>query len=134
MELMCCWMWFCWNFRVFRDDSSEVAITWCIRTIVTSFQAVIQKCDKVHELPKIPKGLVCFVGKNGVLTCVLYMPDVIDSEDLTVIIFTGFQPPSPAVLAHYTSSCSYVLACWCAYSVASSSHQIVALPLWIWSW
>lgn len=41
----------------------------------------MQKCDKVHELPKIPKGLVSFVGKNGVLTCVLYMPDVIDSED-----------------------------------------------------
>jgi hypothetical protein len=68
---------------------------------VASFQAVVQKSDKIHELPKIPKGLVCFVGKIGVLTCVLYIPDMIDSEDLTVIIVTGFQGGGGVILAHF---------------------------------
>jgi len=46
------------------------------------------KYDKIHELPKFSKGLVCCFGKNEVLTHVLYVTDVIDSEDLTVIIFS----------------------------------------------
>jgi hypothetical protein len=60
-----------------------------------SFQAVVQKCDKIYDLPKIPKGLDCFVGKNGVLKCVLYMPDVIDSEDLRLFSLAFRYSPSP---------------------------------------
>jgi len=97
--------------------------------IVTSFQAVMQKCDKIYELPKIPKGLVCFVGKNGVMTCVLYMPVVIDSEDLTVMIFTGFPispPPSIFRLLHqFLFICSGMLVCILS---CISKSPIVALP------
>lgn len=50
-----------------------------------------KRSDKIHELPIIPKELVGCVGKNGVLTSVLYISDVIISEDLTVNIVTCFQ-------------------------------------------
>lgn len=39
------------------------------------------------------------------------MPDVIDSEDLTVIIFTGFLSPLPRLAVHFFFICSGMLIC-----------------------
>lgn len=64
-----------------------------------SFQAVVQKRGKIYDLPTIPKGIDCFVGKNGVLKCVLYMPDVIDSEDLRIFSLAFRYPPPPCIFS-----------------------------------
>jgi hypothetical protein len=70
-----------------------------------------KKNHKIHELPKIPMGLFGCVGRDGVLTGVLYMPDVMEIEALTMINFTYFQMfLFTAVLALYTCSCVYVVA------------------------